>query len=1018
MEEINKVPVSDNATRDFQEAAKVSGTISEDSGGLSIAGTTSSESRYTVEGANVTDPSFGSLSSSIVAEFVESLEVQESGYAAEFGGAAGGQVAARRVSGNNKTRGIARFTFTPRLAQPRFIQSTDNAVRAVEVPDYLLQGVVVASGPVIKDRLFWSAAISATGGRASLIQSFYSRVDKDNSGGFEDCPYKNGDFDCVEGGDYIQTQKFAEQRFRTASLGMGYQLGLDWAISPKHWLRATVLGGPSFQRRSYRRPATSLDPSAFGTAQNADPLGGGANTANGVVNDHFGWDRGNFTTVTLGYQGRVARDRIEIDAGLSFSQFVRQDAWRLDNPEYYDLPATQQQDNQGANLFTFLQQDNKRALVAGVEDACNDTELPGLACPTRSWLSGGIGNYSTDKSRRVEGRFALTHFLDSRRAGSHQLKYGAQVEYLQRETLSRYSGRNDSDFFDNCTSGQSGGGEYCYDPEGGYVINNSTRVDNHRLVRVDTDNPDARTTLGYGRVRKEEGQLRAIATPLGAGIRAPAYHETTSTSNYGVFLQDKWAVTPHLFINAGVRWELQDMRDINGDRAVFINDNVAPRVGVVYDWTGEGKSRLFASYGWFYQPLPLQLNSRVFGGLVNVTRSYRNADCLEGASVNVDGDAKLVLDRGQPTEYCVDFNTATTQLTEGAVVPKLRGQYNQQLQMGYEQEIIEDLTLGVRWQHTDLGRAVEDVSTNGGLNFIIANPGESVSRSDINAEQARCDQLQSQIDALEMDSDRRSQLSRELQRCDFLVDAFGKVGSMFDKPVRNYDAFTFEVKKRFARNWMLIGNYTFSRLVGNYDGFVDPISGAINLGASTQYDIPELVRNSFGPLSFNAPHRFKVNGFYTFDLQEAGRLTVGSSANFRSGYPISLRADNNRYPGQYAVYVLPRGAGGRVQPTYSWNLSLNYGYPVADSVELEFGARLFNITNAKAVLRVDEVYSFSNTRPVAGGELSDLKHTKIQNSSNPTEFFQRTILPQQGNFGVESSFQTPLAAQFDVQLRF
>ena len=1016
MEEFRNIPVGNGPGMDFTQTLSASATAQEQAGGVSINGATPVETNYTVDGMKVNSPSFGSVGASIVQDFLAEVEVQESGYDAEFGGASGGQVSARRVSGTNKVRGTARFSYIPRLAKPRFILATDNAVRAIEVPDYLLQGAVVASGPLIQDRLFWTVGISATGGRSSLIQSFHHRVDKDGSGGYEDCPYQNGDFDCVEGGDYIQTEKFAEQRFRTGNVRAGYQIGIDWAINPKHRLQATVRGGPGFQRRAYRRPALNLDPSSFGTAQNADPLGGGSNTGNGVVNDHFGWDRGNFVGVGLGYLGRVANDKIEIDAGLGFTQFTSQEAWKLDNPENYDLPVTQEQDNQGANLFSFVQ--DNRGLVPGVETACNERDLPGLACPTRRWLSGGIGNYSTLKERRFEGRFALTHFISTRRAGSHQLKYGAQVEHLQSDTLSRYSGRNDSDFYDSCEPGQSGGGEYCYDPERGYIIDSSSRVDNHRRIIVDTDNPDSRRTIGFGRVRKEEGQLRAIATPLGAGVRVSAYDETTSTTNYGVFLQDKWAILSNLFLSAGVRWELQDIRDITGERAIFINDNVGPRLGVVYDWTDEGKSRLFASYGWFYQPLPLQLNSRVFGGLVNVQRSYRNADCPEGSSVNIDGDSRLKVVGGQPTEYCVDFNAGTTQLTEGAVVPNLRGQYTQQLQMGYEQEVIEDLTLGVRWQHNDLGRAVEDISTNGGLNFIIANPGEAVSQTDINAEQARCDGLQTELDGMEIDAPERSQVARELQRCEFLVDAYGKVGSMFDKPVRNYDAFTFEVKKRFARNWMVIGSYTFSRHVGNTDGYVDPITGAVNLGASTQFDIPELVRNSFGPLAYNTPHRVKINGFYSFDLEEAGRLTLGTSFNARSGYPISLKADNNRYPGQYAVYVLPRGTGGRVEPNYSWNVSMNYAYPLKDSLVLEVGAKLFNITNAKAVLRVDEVYSFSNTRPVAGGELSDLKHTKIQNSSNPTEFFQRTILPPQGNYGVESSFQTPLAAQFDVSFRF
>ncbi|MCA9719739.1 MAG: TonB-dependent receptor, partial [Myxococcales bacterium] len=347
--------------------------------------------------------------------------------------------------------------------------------------------------------------------------------------------------------------------------------------------------------------------------------------------------------------------------------------------------------------------------------------------------------------------------------------------------------------------------------------------------------------------------------------------------------QDKMQLTSGLYLNAGVRWEMQDMRDINGNRALFIWDNIAPRISASYDWTQEGKSRLYASYGRFYRQLPLQLNSRVFGGLVNVTRSYRAADCREPVTIGTT-DHPTTVD-SQPTEYCADFNVATTGLTVGSTVPRLRGQYNEQFQLGYEQEVVEDLLLGVRWAHNSLGRAVEDVSTNGGLNFLVANPGEAVSDSDIQAKQQQCDELQGQYDGLEPDDKQRDVVARELNRCNFLVDAFDKVGTLFNKPVRNYDAWTFTARKRFAKNWLLRGTYTYSRLIGNYDGSVDRNTGAINLGASTQYDIPELVRNSYGPLFNNRPHTVRVDGFYTFDLRKNGRLTTGVSFRFLSGTP-------------------------------------------------------------------------------------------------------------------------------------
>ncbi len=1016
MEEARQIPVGDTS-RDFTSVVEMSPTASRDSSGISLAGTSGVESKYTVEGANVNNPSFGSVGATIVQEFIDTVEVTESGYDAEFGGASGGQVSARLQSGSNKVRGVARFTFTPRLAQPRFIIQTDEALRVTQVPDYAIQGVIRASGPVIKDKLFWAAGVQVSGTEFSLIQQFYHRLDKDQSGGFEECPYKNGDNDCVDGGNYIATKKFAQQEFDARGIGGGAFASLNWAINPKHRLDLSVFGGPGFTRRTYRLPV-SATPNAFGGNPTASPLGGATRASSGVVNNHFGWDRGNQISVSAGYLGRVADDKMEIDAGFAYTQFTSQEGWKLDNPEFYDLPATQEQDSQGGNLFEFLDRDKAVSLVDGVEDACNSASLPGLSCPIRRWLSGGIGQYGKDTSRRAEGRLALTHFFTTGKAGSHQLKYGAQMEHVERQTYATYSGKNGSDFYDNCAPGQKGGGEWCYDPDQDqYNIDITSRVNNRRAILVDIDNPDVRFTRGFGRIRKEQNDLRAIATPLGAGVRVDGYRSKLSTQNYGLFLQDKWAILSNLYLNAGVRWEIQDMRDVLGDRSMLIWDNVGPRVGVVYDWTDEGKSRLYASYGWFFQPLPLQLSNRVFGGLVTVGRTYRNSDC-EGKSITLDGVEHAKVDRGQPTEFCVDFPSFTTGLTQGAIVPRLKGMYREQFQIGYQQEIIEDLLLRVSWLHTNLGRAVEDVSTNGGLNFIVANPGEDVDQKDIRAQENRCTALEDELSGLMPDDEGRNVVARELQQCQFLADAFTKINSLFDTPTQNFDAFTFEVQKRFAKNWTVLASYTYSRLVGNYQGFVDPVSGQLTLGADPQYDIPELVRNSFGPLPFDQRHRVRVNGFYSFDLQEAGRLTLGTSFNFQSGYPVSLRADNNRYSGAYLIYVLPRGKAGRVEPNYQWNLSLSYAYPLPKDLEIEFSARVLNVTNAKAVLRVDEVYSFQSARPVAGGDLSDLKHTKIQSSGNPTEFFQRTILAPQGNFGVESQFQNPLAAQFDLQLRF
>lgn len=1007
VDQIKHVPVG-GTDRDFTAVIDIAPTADRDPAGIRLAGTGSDESKYLVDGANISSPTFGTVGARMVQEFIATVEVKEAGYDAEFGGASGGIVAARRRSGTNKLRGEAVLRYTPRLAAPRLIMRTDEAIRTTVVNDHQAQFTLTLAGPIIKDRLFFAFGVSPGGSTDGMTQAFYHRVDKDGSGGFQDCAFEPGANDCVDGESYNQTQRFAEQHFRTGAFETGYSGRVDWVVTPKHQLTISGGGGPRLARTNYRQAAGS-QPSTFG-ANPATLLGGAAVVSSGVVNRHFGTTLSNATQVGLGYQGRVARDTLEIDAGISFYQSRYQQAWTLDHPQLREQPMVSESGN-AKNLFEYLDRDGAVGLVSGVDEACNRPDLGGIACPTRNWLSGGLGQFNHDKSRRYEGRLSLTHFFELA-STVHQLKYGTVVEHIERDLISTFSGANQPDFYSNCEG--LGGGEYCYDPQTDtYTFNLHSRVNNNRLVEINSSTPNLRMTTGFGRTRIEQRDLRALATAQGSGIRATNYQSVLATQNYALFVQDRMQLLSTVYLSAGIRWELQDMRDINGDRAVLIWDNVGPRVGITYDWTDAGKSRLFASYGWLFRPLPLTLNSRVFGGLVNVTRSYRAQDCR--GTVNIDGQTQVKSIDDLPTEYCVDYDVQTTGLTYGSVVPRLRGQFNKQFQVGYEQEVVEDLVAGVTWIHNSLGRAVEDISVDGGNNFIIANPGETVATADIAAKQAQCVALETALAGLDPDDEQQTQLSRDLSRCQSLVSAFTQAGRMFDRPSRNYDAWTARLRKRFARHWLLAASYTYARHVGNYDGSVDAATGAINLGASRQYDIPEAVRNSFGPLSNDRPHTVKLDGYYQFDLREAGRLTLGSSFRYRSGTPVSMYASSLS---GYSIHLLPRGSGGRTPPYHQTNLMLGYAYPLPGELEIEFSARLVNLTNAKTTLQVSESYTGANARGVAGGDLKDLKHARQQNPSEPTTFFQPTIVPRSASFSLEASFQQPLGAQFELRMRF
>src|SRR5690606_20300935 len=190
MEEAKQLPVGSNTSRDFTAVVDIAPTASRDAAGISLAGTTGAESKYTVEGADITNPAFGTVGATLIQEFVQEVEIKESGYEAEFGGASGGQVSARRVAGSNSLRGEAGVRFAPRLAAPRFISSTDEALRVTQVGDYNAQAYAIVSGPIKKDKVFFTIGVAPSGTKFSLTQSFYKRIDLDQSGGFEDCPYE------------------------------------------------------------------------------------------------------------------------------------------------------------------------------------------------------------------------------------------------------------------------------------------------------------------------------------------------------------------------------------------------------------------------------------------------------------------------------------------------------------------------------------------------------------------------------------------------------------------------------------------------------------------------------------------------------------------------------------------------------------------------------------------------------------------------------------------------------------
>ena len=526
---------------------------------------------FRIEGMNVNDPGFNQPMLILDPAFIERVETKIGGLAAATGPNAGRSVLVERRHGSNLFRGDLGLTLTPRLTAPRFTLRDDDAVQSHRDPGRAMRATAVAAGPIIRDRLLWSAGLTFARRRSILRQTFHASDGR---------PFSGQDF-------VVPTM--AGQAF----------VGVDWFISPRHRISTTGIVNPQFARRAFRRAPDPHDPyaDAPGLRPTTDLRTGRPTTADGLVNGTLGWDRGNAAAVMSTYGGRSDDDNWEFEVRGGWAQRTSIEAWRLDDETLRGRPARTWTDLRGRELAAVLAAEDGSHRAPGVDRACEPGR--GVVCPVRRWTNGGIGHTQVSRSQRGGGAVTVTRYTYPG-FFAHALQAGVEAEHTSRRRELR----------------QSGGGFRRF-------------VSAERL----------------------------------------ALSRRVSAQNYAVHVGDRMELAPNLIVTPGVRWDAQDVRDAHGRRIALVARNVAPRAWLAYDWTAEGRSRAYASFGWYYQQLPLAM----FDSASNVAR-------------------------------------------------KLKGQYDQEIVAGYQHEVVEDLVLGVRWLHRGLQRAVVPIAPEGDERFELVNP--------------------------------------------------------------------------------------------------------------------------------------------------------------------------------------------------------------------------------------------------------------------------------------------------------
>jgi hypothetical protein len=955
----NNVP----SRRTFGEVMGGAAGAQSDHYGVSFAGATSAENTYVVEGLNTTDTGFGTLSTNLPTEFIQETEVITGGYNAEYGRALGAIVNVVTKSGSNEFHGsVFGHLQTSRLtADARTILREGNAIDHATNQNSRYDFGAELGGPIIPDKLWFHVGFTPTIINDTTTRFISSQVDKvDNTTGM---PVMGGDgipdIDRTTG--FTVRERLATRDIPTSFKTYFFTGKLTGAISRDHQWQLAVFGNPE------NDSALPLNPD--GTINVVrDP-----NTALLKV------DRGAYD-FSGKWTSKFNDGKTQFDAVAGFHR-----GYNNASPGTAGGTAVAIQSKYSQSLYDFVDAENSgRSNINGCHDAGDPAATPGpddmypriSNCPVVGYIDAGAGFLEKRTNDRISAVLAVTQRVKA--LGQHVFKAGIDAEFSTYDSGRGFSG-------------------------GAFVLRdraNETQEDGTPLYGEFTTTQfikyDPNGTIPCG----INGSARcSVINQINAD---------TSDRSLAAYIQDSWEILPNLTLNAGVRWEQQvgyvagflqnttapDTGEKIPEVGFQLDNLIAPRVGFIYDPTQEGKAKLFGHWGRFYENIPMDMNVRSFGGETSINN-------IVGVNSSGDRDNSCMFDRSPNfVANVLMCRPGQTQYLGGGityVAPGLQGQYTEEVILGGEYEIIPDITVGANYIHRTLPRVIEDMSTDGGNSYFIANPSENY-----DSQAADLDRLAMTTPDMNLKALYRSRAAQL------------RAVKNYDPPSRTYDALQLVVKKRPTGSSLLQATYTYSRAKGNYPGLFSTETNQLDPNITSQYDLPNLMPNRYGPSGLDRPHSVKVDGFYTFNLQRAGVLVTGVSLRGQSGVPANALAAHPIY-GLNESYLLPRGVLYRSPFTTEIDTHISYGYQLSRTTRLEGFIDIFNLLNTQDELSVDSTYTTQVALPVVGGDRNDLLHAKATTDEGRQT---NTVITKNLNYGKLNARQTPLTGQLGFRLTF
>jgi hypothetical protein len=478
---------------------------------------------------------------------------------------------------------------------------------------------------------------------------------------------------------------------------------------------------------------------------------------------------------------------------------------------------------------------------------------------------------------------------------------------------------------------------------------------------------------------------------------------------HSLYIQDSWTMGSKLTVNLGLRTEdekVPSFRPEYLETAIHFNmaEKLAPRLGAAYDLFGDGRMKLFGSWGLYYDWTKYELPRGSFGAETWL-QYYRGLDTLDLGSLslaNMPGPDLWTVPGSARDRRVPSFGSEEGVGTR--IDPDIKPMRQSSFSFGTEYQLGRNSVFTVHYVHNDLLETIEDLGaldSEGNEVYIIGNPGRGLGTETPTAG---------------------------------LTTAFPT-----PRPVRTYDALELGIERRFSRNYFFSANYTLSRLYGNYAGLASsdeirtPTTGVSSAVAQQQagsiareggnvnraWDLDEVLWDSrgnldvLGRLATDRPHAVKLYGAYDFPFgTQVGGFFYGASGTPMSTYVNTVN--------QIPVFVNGRGDMGRTPVLTRTDLLLTHELAAAGSNRLRFELNVINLFNQRTTRHIFNSVN-KGAGAARGSSAIDLHNTDLAQGYDYNALIRSS--PDGANaydvrYGMADLFDEGTQARFTVKYLF